>query len=286
MPLYTGEDIRIANAATAGEQAHRRHASSFMAKPQAEQDAWWAEQEKLSAMRRRAKIAYQSGRPAPKRRRDFADPPLPNRQYATIETTIFRDPRMSKTEAAALTIIVAWAGTAGQCDFTHGQLGEKLNRSRSTMKRVVKNLKDREYLGVEILRYPNGKARCLRLRPTDKAWPFWHSHRQDPSTPPCGSTPAPPITTSLKEEETMERSMDADDEAFLRSILAVHPQVKMSAEESGVSIAQAVESSIRLIAAGRLRLEDGPEGSRLVPLDANGKPPAMPKPKKRRLFRP
>jgi pantothenate kinase len=144
----------------------------------------------------RARAAYLSGRRA-RRRRDFADPPPDNRQYATIETTIFRDHRMSKTEAAALTMMVARAGTSGYVDITHRQLGEAINRQRSTSKRVILNLKDKGYVRVEILRHPNGRAKCLRIRPTAKAWPYWHPHRQ---TFGYGSIFAPTITTSSKED--------------------------------------------------------------------------------------
>ena len=264
MYRYSGEDLRVAYAATAGERARRSHSSDFMSKPKAEQDAWWIEQEKISAMRRRAKIAYQTGRPAPMRRRDFADPPLPNRQYVTIETTVFRDPRMSKTEAATLAIITAWAGTNGYADFTHTQLGEKVNRSRSTMKRVIKNLKAREYLDVEILRYPNGKAKCLRLRPTDQAWPFWHSHRQDPE--PCGFTPAPPITNPLKGED-MEDLNEPDDDSLLegmdpeavrlyREIVSNIPMTDALVEKTGMDRGKAIDHLVKLIVTGHLVIDE------------------------------
>jgi DNA-binding MarR family transcriptional regulator len=275
MPLYTGEDVRIAHAATACDRDRR---AAYMAeqarKPQKQREEEAEEFFRQDAIRHehrvRGRAAYYSGRPAPKRRRDFADPPPPNRQYATIETTVFRDPRMSMTEAATLTVIVAWAGTTGRMDFTYGQLGEELNRSRSTKKRVVKNLKDREYLGVEILRYPNGKARCLRLRPTDKAWPFWHSHRQDPSTPPCGSISAPPITNPLKGEAMEEKplpaepdeenplaGMDPDVVGLYRELVAKEvDDADVLAEKTGIPKEQAVDHIVKLIVTGHLRIEE------------------------------
>jgi DNA-binding MarR family transcriptional regulator len=283
---YTGEDLRVAHAATACDQARR---AAYMAeqarKPQKQREEEAEEFFRQDAIRHehrvRGRAAYYSGRPAPKRPRDFADPPPPNRQYATIETTVFRDPRMSMTEAATLTVIVAWAGTTGRLDFTYGQLGEQLNRSRSTMKRVIKNLREREYVDVEILRHPNGKAKCLRLRPTDKAWPFWHAHRQDPSTPPCGSTPAPPITNPLK-GEAME---DSDVQKMIGlEMLKRHPQVQQAAKDGGVTIEQAADSTATLIAHGKVAVvastEYGDLGFELVPQ----RPPPLRK--KRRLFRP
>lgn len=147
----------------------------------------------------RARAAYMRARPAPRRRRCFAQPPKESRQYVAMATTAVRDARLSKTTITLVAEVVALAGRAGHTDVTNEVLGQLINRSRSTVKRCVREAVEFGYLTSEIVCNARGSVTHRRLTPTDQAWPFWHPKSQKPQGI-CGATTAPDITNPLKGE--------------------------------------------------------------------------------------
>jgi hypothetical protein len=180
--------------------------AAIQALPKDERAKWDAEQEKIYAMRRRARTAYLKGQKAPRRRRRLGPHPAPSRQFATMATTAVRDVELSRLAVSVLIYLCALAGTTGYTDVTNRALGTVFNRSRSTIKRAVAELVDRGYVDHQLIHTPRGSVKCRRLTPTDLAWPYWHPKRQNPHGY-CGSKDAPPITFPLK-GESLERAED------------------------------------------------------------------------------
>lgn len=75
--------------------------------------------------------------------------------------------------------------------------------------------------------------------------------------------------------------MSEELEDYLRKIFAIHPQIQMMAKESGITNEAAIDAAIELLRKGVTKMEDGPQGFKMVPNFE-----CVPqKPKKRRLFR-
>lgn len=262
------------NASLAGAAARREaFKAKWAAMTPEQQAAYWDDQREQSERRQRARSAYHCGRRAPRRPRYFREAPMPSRQYVTMSTESVRDPRLSKTGVALLAELCALAGTTGYTDATNEALGKLISRSRSTIKRCINDLTEFGYVTSELIHTRTGSVKCRRLKPTDRAWPYWHPKRENPQES-CGSTKAPDITNPLK-GESME---SGEAEETLRAIVRSLPQTAETARESGRTLDQTVDSIIKLLARGDVDLVYDTEGYRLVPL--------RPPPRKKRLFRP
>ena len=143
----------------------------------------WEEAERLTQnqqIRRDRSVGAQREKRRARDPRANRPKPKPSRQYVQeMDTTLYRDERVTQGAKVLMTIIVAEIGNGSSRMLNKEYLAQRISRSARTVQRYLAQLRTYKYLpSLEVVRNAAGWITGQVLRVPPHVRPFWHPARR------------------------------------------------------------------------------------------------------------